>query len=234
MCRWSDGFQAPPRARSIVFDGRVIVENNYRTADKHIYAAGPIAMFSRRHVCRVAFCIHSFMTLACAYVSSLAGSSRPTPSFQMNKFLQISLRMIPIENNFFPLQLIGLSDRIRSLVFWRAFLAVFWPVFLGGQKNTIFQRSRKRCKMEKKMFKTSNGALRMAYLTICWFSHNSGGVMLPPGGAPPGTRGRKNWSFSSVFVLAQRIFWTNSLVKVFYRFWRRRRVRQPFFNRPPR
>eukprot|EP00668_Euglena_longa_P014430 GGOE01018420.1.p1 GENE.GGOE01018420.1~~GGOE01018420.1.p1 ORF type:complete len:1175 (+),score=378.43 GGOE01018420.1:51-3575(+) len=34
--------------RSIVFDGRVIVENNYRTADKHIYAAGPIAMFSRR------------------------------------------------------------------------------------------------------------------------------------------------------------------------------------------
>jgi len=34
--------------RSIVFDGRVIVENNYRTTDKQIYAAGPIAMFSRR------------------------------------------------------------------------------------------------------------------------------------------------------------------------------------------
>ena len=26
--------------RSIVFDGRVIVENNYRTTDKQIYAAG--------------------------------------------------------------------------------------------------------------------------------------------------------------------------------------------------
>eukprot|EP01006_Ploeotia_vitrea_P042645 TRINITY_DN66647_c7_g1_i1.p1 TRINITY_DN66647_c7_g1~~TRINITY_DN66647_c7_g1_i1.p1 ORF type:complete len:1197 (+),score=144.15 TRINITY_DN66647_c7_g1_i1:43-3633(+) len=34
--------------RSIVFDGRVIVENNYRTTDPQIYAAGPIAMFSRR------------------------------------------------------------------------------------------------------------------------------------------------------------------------------------------
>jgi len=34
--------------RSIVFDGRVIVENNYRTTDKQIFAAGPIAMFSRR------------------------------------------------------------------------------------------------------------------------------------------------------------------------------------------
>lgn len=34
--------------RSIVFDGRVIVENNYRTTDRHIYAAGPVAMFSRR------------------------------------------------------------------------------------------------------------------------------------------------------------------------------------------
>jgi hypothetical protein len=34
--------------RSIVFDGRVIIENNYRTTDKRIYAAGPVAMFSRR------------------------------------------------------------------------------------------------------------------------------------------------------------------------------------------
>jgi len=34
--------------RSIVFDGRVIVENSYRTADRHIYAAGPVAMFSAR------------------------------------------------------------------------------------------------------------------------------------------------------------------------------------------
>jgi hypothetical protein len=34
--------------RSIVFDGRVIVNNCYRTTDKSIYAAGPVAMFSRR------------------------------------------------------------------------------------------------------------------------------------------------------------------------------------------
>eukprot|EP00672_Neobodo_designis_P022677 CAMPEP_0174831894 /NCGR_PEP_ID=MMETSP1114-20130205/3369_1 /TAXON_ID=312471 /ORGANISM="Neobodo designis, Strain CCAP 1951/1" /LENGTH=1219 /DNA_ID=CAMNT_0016065741 /DNA_START=92 /DNA_END=3751 /DNA_ORIENTATION=- len=34
--------------RSIVFDGRVIVENCYRTTDRNIYAAGPVAMFSRR------------------------------------------------------------------------------------------------------------------------------------------------------------------------------------------
>eukprot|EP00760_Papus_ankaliazontas_P031348 PhM_4_TR5243/c0_g1_i1/m.42300 len=34
--------------RSIVFDGRVIIEHNYRTTDSAIYAAGPIAMFSRR------------------------------------------------------------------------------------------------------------------------------------------------------------------------------------------
>jgi hypothetical protein len=34
--------------RSIVFDGRVIIENNYRTTDHNIYAAGPVAMFSRR------------------------------------------------------------------------------------------------------------------------------------------------------------------------------------------
>lgn len=34
--------------RSIVFDGRVIVENTYRTTDRDIYAAGPVAMFSRR------------------------------------------------------------------------------------------------------------------------------------------------------------------------------------------
>jgi NADH dehydrogenase FAD-containing subunit len=34
--------------RSIVFDGRVIIEQNYRTTDPNIYAAGPIAMFSRR------------------------------------------------------------------------------------------------------------------------------------------------------------------------------------------
>eukprot|EP00759_Apiculatamorpha_spiralis_P024618 PhF_6_TR27935/c1_g1_i1/m.41151 len=35
--------------RSIVFDGRVIIEVNYRTTDPCIYAAGPIAMFSRRY-----------------------------------------------------------------------------------------------------------------------------------------------------------------------------------------
>jgi hypothetical protein len=34
--------------RSIVFDGRVIVESTYRTTDRDIYAAGPLAMFSRR------------------------------------------------------------------------------------------------------------------------------------------------------------------------------------------
>lgn len=34
--------------RSIVFDGRVIIENNYRTTDPNIFAAGPVAMFSRR------------------------------------------------------------------------------------------------------------------------------------------------------------------------------------------
>lgn len=34
--------------RSIVFDGRVIVENNYRTTDPNIFAAGPVAMFSLR------------------------------------------------------------------------------------------------------------------------------------------------------------------------------------------
>lgn len=34
--------------RSIVFDGRVIVENSYRTTNKFIYAAGPVAMFSKR------------------------------------------------------------------------------------------------------------------------------------------------------------------------------------------
>ena len=34
--------------RSIVFDGRVIVKYNYRTTDPHIYAVGPIAMFSGR------------------------------------------------------------------------------------------------------------------------------------------------------------------------------------------
>ena len=34
--------------RSIVFDGRVIVENNYRTTDPSIFAAGPVAMFSLR------------------------------------------------------------------------------------------------------------------------------------------------------------------------------------------
>ncbi|EKF38722.1 hypothetical protein MOQ_001067 [Trypanosoma cruzi marinkellei] len=35
--------------RSIVFDGRVIVESNYRTTDKCVYAAGPVAMFTRRY-----------------------------------------------------------------------------------------------------------------------------------------------------------------------------------------
>ncbi|KEG08579.1 hypothetical protein DQ04_06871000 [Trypanosoma grayi] len=35
--------------RSIVFDGRVIVEANYRTTDKRVYAAGPVAMFTRRY-----------------------------------------------------------------------------------------------------------------------------------------------------------------------------------------
>ncbi|RNF12066.1 uncharacterized protein Tco025E_06527 [Trypanosoma conorhini] len=35
--------------RSIVFDGRVIVEANYRTTDKCVYAAGPVAMFTRRY-----------------------------------------------------------------------------------------------------------------------------------------------------------------------------------------
>ncbi|RNE99686.1 hypothetical protein TraAM80_08068 [Trypanosoma rangeli] len=35
--------------RSIVFDGRVIVEANYRTIDKCVYAAGPVAMFTRRY-----------------------------------------------------------------------------------------------------------------------------------------------------------------------------------------
>lgn len=33
---------------SIVFDGRVIVEENYATTDPDIYAAGPVAMFSQR------------------------------------------------------------------------------------------------------------------------------------------------------------------------------------------
>lgn len=35
--------------RSIVFDGRVIVENNYRTTDPFVFAAGPVAMFTRRY-----------------------------------------------------------------------------------------------------------------------------------------------------------------------------------------
>eukprot|EP00796_Vickermania_ingenoplastis_P009192 gene9192-6469_t len=35
--------------RSIVFDGRVIVENNYRTTDPYVFAAGPVAMFTRRY-----------------------------------------------------------------------------------------------------------------------------------------------------------------------------------------
>ncbi|CAD2215868.1 hypothetical protein AGDE_07512 [Angomonas deanei] len=35
--------------RSIVFDGRVIVENNYRTTDPSVFAAGPVAMFTRRY-----------------------------------------------------------------------------------------------------------------------------------------------------------------------------------------
>nr|CCC48770.1 conserved hypothetical protein [Trypanosoma vivax Y486] len=35
--------------RSIVFDGRVTVEANYRTTDKYVYAAGPVAMFTRRY-----------------------------------------------------------------------------------------------------------------------------------------------------------------------------------------
>ena len=34
--------------QSIVFDGRVIIENSYRTTNPHIFAAGPVAMFSRR------------------------------------------------------------------------------------------------------------------------------------------------------------------------------------------
>lgn len=35
--------------QSIVFDGRVIIDANYRTTNRKICAAGPVAMFTRRY-----------------------------------------------------------------------------------------------------------------------------------------------------------------------------------------